>query len=313
MTETAPFQQDGMATGRARGAAPASIPIGATLLCAAGAVAVGLSPIFVRLADIGPQASAFWRTALALPFLWLWARLEQGDGAPLPPRARRLAWLAGLFFVGDLAFWHLSIHHTTVANSTFLAVSAPVPLVALGAWALFADRPSWRFVLSLALAVAGATLLMGASVKIDPAYLRGDVYAVITAMFLSAYMLSLKAAGETGRGGEMALNATLVTTIGLAAVFALSEETQFWPQTLAGWAAVLGLGLLCQSAGQGAIVAAIGRLPAGFAAILMLIEPLTTAILGWVWLGEAMGGLQIGGGALALAAIALARGRRRAR
>ena len=47
-----------------------------------GAVAMGASPIFVRLADVGPYASAFWRTFLALPFLWAWARMEApGSGS----------------------------------------------------------------------------------------------------------------------------------------------------------------------------------------------------------------------------------------
>jgi len=37
-----------------------------------GAVAMGISPIFVRFsaADVGPFASAFWRVALALPVLY---------------------------------------------------------------------------------------------------------------------------------------------------------------------------------------------------------------------------------------------------
>ena len=43
-----------------------------------GAVGMGASPVFVRLADVGPFASAFWRAFLALPFLWAWARFEDG-------------------------------------------------------------------------------------------------------------------------------------------------------------------------------------------------------------------------------------------
>jgi drug/metabolite transporter (DMT)-like permease len=45
----------------------------------AGAIAMGVSTIFVRLTYVGPQASAFWRTALALPLLWLWMRFEERD------------------------------------------------------------------------------------------------------------------------------------------------------------------------------------------------------------------------------------------
>ena len=40
-----------------------------------GAFAMGASVLFVRFADVGPFASAFWRAALALPFLAAWAAL----------------------------------------------------------------------------------------------------------------------------------------------------------------------------------------------------------------------------------------------
>jgi drug/metabolite transporter (DMT)-like permease len=53
-----------------------------------GAIFMGASPIFVRWADVGPQASAFWRVFLALPFLWLWAWWEtrqEGTAAVSPP------------------------------------------------------------------------------------------------------------------------------------------------------------------------------------------------------------------------------------
>ena len=39
------------------------------LLC--GAVCIALSPIFVRVSETGPTATAFWRVALAVPALWL--------------------------------------------------------------------------------------------------------------------------------------------------------------------------------------------------------------------------------------------------
>ena len=47
-------------------------------LCA-GAVAMGISPIFVRFAsaDVGPFASAFWRVALSLPIVYAWMRIEE--------------------------------------------------------------------------------------------------------------------------------------------------------------------------------------------------------------------------------------------
>jgi hypothetical protein len=37
----------------------------------AGATCIALSPIFVRVSEAGPTATAFWRVALAVPVLWL--------------------------------------------------------------------------------------------------------------------------------------------------------------------------------------------------------------------------------------------------
>src|SRR5436190_3617816 len=74
-----------------------------------GAVAMGASPLFVRLADVGPYASAFWRCALALPFLAIWASWEKGGLAASVCGTDRAVILSGIFFAGDLFFWHLSI------------------------------------------------------------------------------------------------------------------------------------------------------------------------------------------------------------
>ena len=98
----------------------------------AGAVAMGASPIFVRLADVGPFARAFWRVALALPLLYAWMRLADASKPP-GERFSRAAILSGLAFSGDFFFWHLAIVHTSVANATFFAPTAPI-WVALARW-----------------------------------------------------------------------------------------------------------------------------------------------------------------------------------
>ncbi|MGE0776257.1 MAG: EamA family transporter, partial [Sphingomonadaceae bacterium] len=89
----------------------------------AGNFALALGPWMVRLADVGPAASAFWRLALALPLLFLAARLS---GQSLP-RARNL-WLilviGGVFFAGDLVSWHAGILLTKLANATIFGNAA---------------------------------------------------------------------------------------------------------------------------------------------------------------------------------------------
>src|SRR4029077_1501531 len=42
-----------------------------------GSIAIGASPIFVRLSELGPVATAFHRMLWALPPLYLWVRIER--------------------------------------------------------------------------------------------------------------------------------------------------------------------------------------------------------------------------------------------
>jgi hypothetical protein len=75
-----------------------------------GATAIGFSPIFVRLAEVGPITSAFWRVTLAAPALWIWALLSRPADKTMPLKPHTIALLSvGLSFTGDLSFWHWSI------------------------------------------------------------------------------------------------------------------------------------------------------------------------------------------------------------
>ena len=129
---------------RRRGGAGA--PVAALVL---GALAMGASPTFVRLADVGPFASAFWRVALALPALYAWMRIADAK-LVAPRRFAPATLLSGLAFAGDLFFWHLSIVNTNVANATFFATCAPIWVVAFG-WLLLGERASARTLAGLAL------------------------------------------------------------------------------------------------------------------------------------------------------------------
>jgi len=118
-----------------------------------GAVAMAASPIFVRVADVGPFASAFWRVALALPALYAWMRLSEAGGAPTA-RFAVPTLLAGVAFAGDLFFWHLSIVTTRVANATFFATCAPIWVVAFG-WLILGEKAAGKTLAGLALCVLG--------------------------------------------------------------------------------------------------------------------------------------------------------------
>lgn len=273
-----------------------------------GAVAMGASPIFVRLTDVGPQASAFWRTALALPVLWLWMRFEERDPRTrLPLRFDRSILLVGACFAGDLFFWHLAILNTTVANATFFAVTAPVFVVA-GAFLFLRERSGLPMVAGLLLCLAGGGALIGQSYQVDPARLAGDFYGIVTAFFFGAYVLAVRHARGLHRAARLMFLSTAVTAVFLLAA-ALAIPQQILPQTAESVWALLALAFVSQAGGQGLLTIALGTLPATFSSLVIFLEAIAAAALGWLVLGEKLTLVQSLGGLLILCGIFIARPR----
>jgi drug/metabolite transporter (DMT)-like permease len=272
-----------------------------------GAVAMGASVLFVRWADVGPYASAFWRVFLALPFLWGWMRMES-RGAPLAALfSDRAVILAGLFFTGDLFFWHLAILGTTVANATFLATTAPI-IVALGAWLFLAEAVTQRALIGLALCIAGGFALLGESYGFAPQRLMGDLFGLATAVFFGLYVLTVRAGRARFGAAALMFASTAITAACLFAI-AVVFDTRILPQSLPGAGALLALALVSQVAGQGLVAVALGTLPATFSSLVIFLEAVAAAAFGWVLLNEPLGLVQALGGVLILFGIWIARPR----
>lgn len=287
------------------------IPIAALVL---GATAMGASPIFVRVADVGPFASAFWRVALALPVLAIWAAIE-ARLARTPVRKAlhfdRAIVLAGIFFAGDLCFWHLSILHTTVANATLLATMTPVWVVA-GSAVFLGEKPQPLTLVGIVLGLIGAVVLIGGSFSIAPERLAGDIFGLVTSMFFGAYMVAVRHAGRRAGPGRITLLSSAVTAVTLLVV-ALIAEPKLLPGSIGGLESLLGLALISHAGGQGLLAFALGHLPAAFSSLVIFAEVMSAAILGWVVLHEPVRWIQAAGGMLIVLGIYIARPKRSAR
>ncbi len=274
-----------------------------------GAVGIACAPIFVRLSEVGPTATAFWRLALALPFLWLWTEVgrEAGGSARRLPRRRTLLGLtlAGLFFAGDLALWHWSIGFTSVANSTLLVNLAPV-FVALGGRLLFGERFTCTFLVGMAVALAGAVLLVGGDLGLGLRQLFGDALAVLAAVFYAGYILSVSRLRSGLSTAAVMTYGGIVTCLALLPVALLSGE-EFLATTAYGWLMLLGIAFVSQVGGQSLITYSLADLPAAFSSVGLLLQPIAAAALAWAILGEALGWWQALGGAVVLSGIVLAR------
>ena len=272
-----------------------------------GAVAMGASVLFVRWADVGPYASAFWRVFLALPFLWVWMRLENREHGIAPLFRDRAVLLAGLFFTGDLFFWHLAILGTTVANATFLATTAPI-WVALGAWLVLSEAVGGRILIGLALCMLGGFALLGESYGFAPQRLMGDLFGLATAVFFGSYVLAVRAARARHGAAELMFASTAITAACLF-VIAIAFEPRILPQSMPGIGALLALALISQVGGQAWWRSRSAHCRRRSPSLVIFLEAIAAATFGWLLLGEPLGIVQALGGVLILFGIWVARPR----
>jgi drug/metabolite transporter (DMT)-like permease len=272
-----------------------------------GGIAIGFAGILMRLSDVSPLASAFWRVALAAPVLWAWAWAVRAQDQASGKRTdfARVLLLSGFFFASDMGIWHLSLHYTTVSNATLLSNLAPI-VITLWMWGVHRVRFTRIFIGGMLLALIGAVLLVGPNAALGGAKLLGDGLGLSTALFYAGYQLAVKDARSQYSTARLMAWSTSVTALFLLP-FALAMPGPFWPIEAAGWMPLLGLALVAQIGGQTVISYAFAHLPVSLSSVSLLIQPLTAAIAAWVLFQEVIGPLQMTGGLLLLLGIYLSR------
>lgn len=273
----------------------------------AGAALIGVSPILVRLSELGPVATAFWRLALALiPLIALSPRgAAAGAQRPRGMRELLLAGLPGILLAAELTAWHISLHMTSVANATLLVNMAPI-FVSLYCWLALRQPPGFLFAVALAVTVGGVVVLKGGPQALGDGDLGGDAVAIFAAVLYAAYILVLGKVRQRFSTSAIMVWSSAAGAVGLFP-FAWASEPLLVPLTLAGWAVLLALAWLTQAGGQSMIAFALAWLPASFSSLTLLLQPVIAAVLAWLVLGEALTVWQGVGGSVVLLGIWIAR------
>jgi drug/metabolite transporter (DMT)-like permease len=269
-----------------------------------GSTMLAFGPWLVRVADVAPVASAFWRLALAVLPLALLARFT---GAPLAAgtinaRVLVLAAVAGLFFAVDIALWHYGIVRTTLANAALLSNAASF-LLPLWGFAVLHQKPGRKALFAIGFALGGTLLLVGQSAELSPRHLAGDLLCLGAALFYTGYLIVID--GLRGRVPVFPLLA-LATAFGAASLLpaALLMDGAFWPHD---WTPLVVLALGSQVIGQGLVVFAVGHLRPLVVGLALLVQPAVATIIGALRFGEVPGVPEIAGAALVVAALILVR------
>jgi drug/metabolite transporter (DMT)-like permease len=259
-------------------------------------------PVFVRMSDTGPIASAFWRIALAAPVLVAIAFATSPEKR-IPSSGIMLLFLgAGLFFAADLGVWHLGIWKTKLANGNLLANSTSF-LLPLWAFVSTRKQPTRLQIMALLFAFFGTILLMGQSYELSSQHLIGDLLCFMAGVFYTGYLVLMTRAREHHSQWYSLAFATVMSIVPLL-LAALAAGEKIMPDN---WTPLLLLALCSQVIGQGLMIYAIGRVPPMLFGMTLLLQPLLSVVIGWYRYNEAFAAQDWLGAALIAAAIILAR------
>lgn len=280
------------------------------LILLTGVACLASGGIFVKLSELGPITTAFYRILLAMPLALLWARFSPA------PRPRRGLWnvprgeigifvLSGAFLAFDLILWHISFHYTTLANANLLANLVPFVVIPVS-WLLFGNKPSQVFLVGLLFSIGGVVLLMSGKISPVPDNFLGDALALATAVFYGLYLITVGKLRQRYNAGDILLWGGFSSLIILAAA-AIIQESFFLPTSGKGWLILACLAIFSQIGGQGLIAVSFGRLPINFASVAVLMQPLFAAFYAFLIFTEKLSYVEIIGIGIALTGVYLAK------
>lgn len=273
----------------------------AILSVAGGAMIIGLAPVGMRLSELGPQATAFWRFTFALPALALLVVLTKAQ-APVR-RDVGLLVIAGACFALDMALWHAALGLTTVANATLFSNMTPV-LAAAAGFILFRERIGVAWLVGASVAVIGAGLMSWSRAQGGQGTFSGDLLGMASAVWYAAYLLVLRGVRErVSAPMTMLLTTTAAAVVAAIATVVMGEPFIAPDMSAHGWLVLVILGVFIHVGGQGLIAYGLGELPITLSTVLLWMQPVAAAVFGWLLFNEGLGAAGVVGAVMILAGV----------
>ncbi|MFN0163254.1 MAG: DMT family transporter [Burkholderiales bacterium] len=282
------------------------------VVLAGGVLVVSTAAILIReaqAAGVPSLAIAAWRlvgAALVLaPFVVM---LRRAELAALPARDHWLGVASGLFLALHFATWIASLEYTSVASSVALVTTNPIWIALFSLLVLRERLPAAR-ILAVVVAIAGSLIVLvddGSSAATHATRpLLGNALAIAGALAVCGYLLI---------GRRLRVHMSLLAYVGVVYavagvalfVVALATGVALWGYSASAWVLLAALALGPQLLGHGAVNYALKEVSPTLIALAVLGEPIGSALLAWLLMGEGIGPLKLCGLALLLAGIFLA-------
>ena len=272
----------------------------------AGAVLISFSPVFVKIAHVGPTMSGVYRNLFGGLALMIVIIINKDN---LWRGYKQFMWagLCGLVFAVDLTAWHKSVHYIGPGLSTILGNFQAFILAGFGLLVL-KEKLSIRFIISIPLAMIGLVMIFGLQWdQLDLQYKIGVILGLVTAVSYAAFTLILR----HSRTGNNPLSATVnlfiisIVTAIFMSIFSLLQAESFTIPDKQSWLSLLGYGILCHAAGWILISRALPNIKISLVGLILLLQPTLAFVWDILFFKRPTTGIEYMGAMIALTAIYL--------
>ena len=277
-----------------------------TLRLFIGAALISLSPVWVKLVDVGATTSAFWRLAIGGVVIAAWLLITRRR-LMLSKRVWGVLLLAALFLAADLWFYHRSIQLIGPGLSTLLANFQVFVMAAAGV-VILRQLPTARQLVAIPLALFGLALIVGVDWDgLPPDYRAGISFGLGAAVTYAGYLLGMRHARRDATNRVPTREIAIVSLAGavMLGVTVLAEDgtLAITSQTDLAWLACYGV--LSHGLGMLFIASSLPHVSTTQAGVALLLQPTLSFAWDVLFFARPMTAVQVLGAAIALFAIYL--------
>lgn len=271
-----------------------------------GAWLVSLSPVWVKLVNVPPTTSGFYRAIIGGCALALFL-VATGRRVDFSKRAWIILSMSSVFFALDLWFWHRSIIYIGPGLATLLA-NFQVLFMMLAGLLLLGQRPRPIQIVAVPLALLGLALIVGVDWRSLPEdYRLGVVFGLLTAVMYAGYLLTMREV-RTQSSYRLPAREVAVISLGSAALLAVSafaEGQSLSIPTYADAAWLVAYGILSNCLGLLFIASSLPQVSPTEAGLALLLQPTLSFVWDIVFFARPLTAVEFAGAVIALIAIYL--------
>ena len=237
--------------------------------------------IFVKLSSLGPINTGLYRILLSLPILLPFILYKKEK---VHIKELFIIFVAGMFLALDLVLWNMSFSLTTVANANLLANMVPFTIIPIS-YFIYKEKIPSGFIFGFMITIVGLYVLISGKNSPQQSNFNGDLLAFATSIFYGLFLAIVYKL----RDNVSSLSIMFYSAFG--SLFVLIPSAIFFegiefPSTLNSIYPLIGLALLSQILGQGGLSYSLGKVPINLASILVLTQPVISALYALIIFNE---------------------------